>query len=144
MAQLLDVFFQALDFLLAFVFFRTVQGRGSGFVLSFGAHSGTVRTEGWPQISRMASSNSGELFTRCCACNNATAPSGEHNSNTTAQGPGAAVDETSHLSRASSLIPHISIRTPSTLEPPASGISSSRPASRPENPGPPSPTRNQT
>src|SRR5258708_28524804 len=95
MAQLLDVFFQALDFLLAFAFFRTVQGRGSGFVLSFGAHSGTVRTEGWPQISRMASSNSGELFTRCCACNNATAPSGEHNSNTTAQGPGAAVNKTS-------------------------------------------------
>src|SRR5260370_30049644 len=86
-AQLLDIFFQALDFLLAFGFFRTVQRQSAGFVLSFGAHSGTVRTAGWPQISRMASSNSGEFFTRCCACSIAVEPSGGHNSNPTRPGP---------------------------------------------------------
>src|SRR5260370_37390725 len=94
-AQLLDIFFQALDFLLAFGFFRTVQRRSAGFVLSLGAHSGTVRTAGWPQISRMASSNSGVVFTRCCAFSTATGPVREDNCNNTAHGSGEGREKTS-------------------------------------------------
>src|SRR4029077_8870827 len=67
-AQFLDVFFEALDFLLAVGLFRMVLARrGDGFGFVFGAHSGTRRPAGWPQISRTASSNSGVLITRCWA-----------------------------------------------------------------------------
>src|SRR5712664_3425313 len=130
--QFLDVFFQAfdfplaLDFYLAVALFRTVGGRRAGFGFFFCAHSGTIRTAGLPQISRTASTNSGVVFTRCCACSTAIEPSGEHNSNTTWHGPGAAANKSSRRSRASSLSVCISIRTRRSLETARSGISSSR------------------
>src|SRR5260370_23487871 len=115
--QFLDVFFQAfnfplaLDFDLAAALFRTVGGRRAGFGFFFSAHSGTIRTTGFPQISRTASTNSGVVFTRCWACSTAMEPSGEHNSNTTWHGPGDAASKSSKRSRASSLSDCISIRT---------------------------------
>src|SRR5438309_7045166 len=55
--------------------------RSAGFVFLFCFHSGTFRTADPPQISRIASTSSGEPFTRCCACSTATEPSCEHSSN---------------------------------------------------------------
>src|SRR5882724_4638674 len=114
-AQFLDIFFKAFDFLLAVGLLRVVRRRRGSFCFILCGHSGTIRTAGLPQISRTASSNSGVFFTRCCACNTATAPSGEHNSNKTWHGPGDAENKSSRRSSASSLRVCMSIRTRSSL-----------------------------
>src|SRR5436853_410647 len=142
-AQFLDIFFQTFDFFLTLNFFLLfcvfrVRGRRSGgLVFFFSFHSGTIRTAGLPQISRIASTSSGDVFTRSCAGSTATEPSGEHNSNTTWHGPGEATSKSSRRSRTSSLSACISMRTRSSLEPERSAISSSRRASCKERRVPP-------
>src|SRR5213080_210805 len=76
--QFLDVFLEMLDHLLPFF----------ELVFFFRSHAPTGATACSPQTCRIASTNSGDGFTRCCARITATEPSGRHNSNTTGQLPG--------------------------------------------------------
>src|SRR6266849_2053978 len=104
-AQFLDVLFQTLDFGLP-------AHRGARcFTFLFSAHRGTASMACSPQICRTASTNSGDGLTRCCACKNATEPSGERNSKTTELGPGESANNCSRPSSVSSVSDCISNRS---------------------------------
>src|SRR5712691_10462354 len=66
--QLLDVLFEALEFLLALGPFLALHQRDARIVFSLWAHHATVRTAASPQSCCTASTNSGTVLTRCCAC----------------------------------------------------------------------------
>src|SRR5579863_235629 len=82
LAEFLDVFLQA------FYLRLPVGGNAGRLGFVFCGHPVTVSTDCSPQILRASSASSGDTFTFCCACNSATEPSGDRNSNTTGQEPG--------------------------------------------------------
>src|SRR5450432_1123847 len=129
LAQVFDVFLQALDFFLAFV--RAELGFVLVFILAvFGAHAvAAISIARSPQIWRTASTSSGLERTRCWACSIATEPSGECSSNTTAQLPGKLVNNVSRRSRASWLMDWTSRRTRNSWTAARSATSSRRRAS---------------
>src|SRR5882762_4701759 len=102
MAQLLDIFFQAVDCALASSLRRS---------LFSGTHHITSSTACVPQICRTDSISSAFTVTRSCACSTAIEPSGECSSKSTGLGPGEPANNSSNRSSVLSLSDSVSRRT---------------------------------
>src|SRR6267154_2713830 len=119
-AQLLDIFFQAVDRALASSLRRS---------LFSGAHHITSSMAWVPQICRTDSIRSAFTVTRSCACSTAIEPSGECSSKSTGVGPGEPANNFSRRSSVLSLSDSVSKRTRNSGTALRSTISSSRRAS---------------